>query len=114
MKSLINSHLYFRYMNSQIEFIELNLIIFCDRQTDRQTHTQTLWLIESLDLPDRETKNWKLYSIIKNIYCLRAHCNLYSVHVCSNLWCYWKPLIINRKWKSKNKIKFPINWENLD
>ena len=53
----MNSHLYFRFMNSQIEFIELNLIIFCDRQTDKHTHTQTLWLIESLDLPDRETKN---------------------------------------------------------
>ena len=49
MKSLMNSHLYFRYMNSQIEFIELNLIIFCD--------IHRLWLLESLDLPDRETKN---------------------------------------------------------
>ena len=35
------------------EFIELNLIIFCD--TDR--HTQTLWLLESPDLIDRETEN---------------------------------------------------------
>ena len=53
MKSLINSHLYFRYMNSQIEFIEFNLIIFCDGITEGRT----LGLLESLDLSDRETKN---------------------------------------------------------
>ena len=37
MKSLMNSHLYFRYMNSQIEFIEFNLIIFCDGRKDGRT-----------------------------------------------------------------------------
>ena len=53
MKSLMNSHLYFRYMNSQIEFIEFNLIIFCDGRNNGRT----LGLLESLDLSDRETKN---------------------------------------------------------
>ena len=48
----MNSHLYFRYMNSQIEFIEFNLIIFCDGITEGRT----LGLLESLDLSDRETK----------------------------------------------------------
>ena len=48
-------------MNSQIEFIELNLIIFCDGETD----TGTLGLLESLDLPDRETKN--LQNVAKNL-----------------------------------------------
>ena len=41
------------------EFIDLNLIIFCD--TD--TYIQTLWLLESLDLLDRETKNHKSYDL---------------------------------------------------
>ena len=61
MKSLMNSHLYFRYMNSQIEFIELNLIIFCDGRTDGDTSG----LLESLDLPDRETKNVKNTILLK-------------------------------------------------
>ena len=57
MKSLMNSHLYFRYMNSQIEFIEFNLIIFCDRRKNGRKNGRTLGLLESLDLIDRETKN---------------------------------------------------------
>ena len=57
MKSLMNSHLYFRYMNSQIEFIEFNLIIFCDGRKDGRKDGRTLGLLESLDLSDRETKN---------------------------------------------------------
>ena len=48
-------------MNSQIEFIEFNLIIFCDGRkngrTDGRTEGRTLGLLESLDLSDRETKN---------------------------------------------------------
>ena len=35
------------------EFIEFNLIIFCDKHT----YGQTLWLLESPDLIDRETEN---------------------------------------------------------
>ena len=45
-------------MNSQIEFIEFNLIIFCD---GIRTYIHTLWLLESLDLSDRETKNLSMH-----------------------------------------------------
>ena len=41
-------------------FIDLNLIIFCDKQKDGwmdgQTNKQTFGLLESLDLSDCETK----------------------------------------------------------
>ena len=40
------------------EFIELNLIIFCDRHT----HRWTLWLLESPDFIDRETENYIIIS----------------------------------------------------
>ena len=58
IESLMNSHLYFRYMNSQIEFIEFNLIIFCDGRTEERKNGRTLGLLESLDLIDRETKKF--------------------------------------------------------
>ena len=40
-------------MNSQMNSLNKNLINVCDIQT----YIQTLWLLEALDLLDRETKN---------------------------------------------------------
>ena len=38
------------------EFIDLNLIIFCDTDRHTRTHTHTFGLLESIDLLVRETE----------------------------------------------------------